>query len=56
MVIITDFFTAGAETTANWFLFAILLLSAHPEKQEKLYKEIQAVVGERPPEIEDKEK
>ncbi|ODM88087.1 Methyl farnesoate epoxidase [Orchesella cincta] len=54
LVVVTDLFTAGVETTANWLLFAILLLMTHPEKQEKVYQEIQEKVGDRPIELEDR--
>ncbi|CAL8145667.1 unnamed protein product [Orchesella dallaii] len=53
-VVLTDFYTAGTETTANLLLFAILLLMAHPEKQELMYQEILSKVGDRQIELEDR--
>jgi cytochrome P450 len=56
LITVMDFFTAGAETTANWLLFAMLLMMTHPDKQEKMHKEIQEVIGARLPDIEDKDR
>ncbi|RYC55262.1 hypothetical protein CHU98_g10947 [Xylaria longipes] len=41
------FSSAGHDTTANTFTFAIYFLSAHPEYQDWLFEEIQAVLGDR---------
>ncbi|KAI1733812.1 cytochrome P450 [Xylaria scruposa] len=38
---------AGHDTTANTFTFAIYFLAAHPEVQDWLSEEIQAVLGDR---------
>ncbi|TRX95301.1 hypothetical protein FHL15_003993 [Xylaria flabelliformis] len=41
------FSSAGHDTTANTFTFAIYFLSAHPQYQDWLFEEIQAVLGDR---------
>lgn len=43
--IVGDLFQAGGETTSNTLVWAILYISAHPNVQGKLYKEIDKVVG-----------
>ncbi|KAI0545638.1 cytochrome P450 [Xylaria curta] len=40
---------AGHDTTANTFTFAIYFLAAHPEVQDWISEEIQAVLGDRDP-------
>ncbi|KAF7235656.1 Cytochrome P450 2J2, partial [Varanus komodoensis] len=42
---ILDLFVAGTETTATTLQWALLLLMAHPDVQEKVYKEIEDVFG-----------
>ncbi|XP_062987908.1 cytochrome P450 2J1-like [Elgaria multicarinata webbii] len=42
---IHDFFIAGTETTATSLRWALLLLTNHPDIQDKVYKEIEAVFG-----------
>ncbi len=46
-------FLAGHETTANTLAWAWLLLSRHPKAEAKLHEELDAVLGDRPPTIED---
>ncbi|SFC25230.1 Cytochrome P450 [Bacillus sp. OV322] len=46
-------FLAGHETTANALSWAMYLLSQHPEAEQKLFQEIDAVIGDRPPAPED---
>jgi cytochrome P450 len=43
---ITILFVAGHETTANALTFTAFLLAKHPEVQQKVFEEIQAVEGE----------
>lgn len=45
--------TAGYETTARALTWTWYLLDAHPEVQEKLDKELDTVLGDRPPGFED---
>lgn len=40
-----DLFVAGAETTSTTLTWAFLILALNPEKQDKVFKEIKAVVG-----------
>lgn len=47
------FLLAGHETTAHSSQWALLFLATHPHEQEKLYQEIQAVLGDRDPTYED---
>ncbi|OIK11467.1 cytochrome P450 [Bacillus sp. MUM 13] len=42
-------FLAGHETTANALSWALYLLSQHPETEQKLFQEIDSVIGDRPP-------
>ncbi len=46
-------FLAGHETTANALTWSWYLLSEHPEVERKLHEEIDAVLGDRPPELAD---
>ena len=46
-------FLAGHETTANALTWTGYLLSQHPEIEAKLYAEVDAVLGDRPPTVED---
>lgn len=46
-------FLAGHETTANALAWTWYLLSQHPEVESKMHAEIDAVLGERLPEVED---
>lgn len=42
-------FIAGHETTANALSWTLYLLSQHPEAEEKLFSEIESVLGKKPP-------
>lgn len=42
-------FLAGHETTANALSWTLFLLSQHPEIENKLFEEINTVIGNRPP-------
>jgi Cytochrome P450 len=46
-------FLAGHETTANALTFTWYLLSQNPEKEARLHEELDRVLGERPPTVED---
>ena len=46
-------FLAGHETTANALTWSWYLLSQHPEVERRLHQEIDAVLGDRPPELAD---
>jgi cytochrome P450 len=46
-------FLAGHETTANALAWTWYLLSGHPEVEAKLHAELEAVLGGRPPTVED---
>ena len=46
-------FLAGHETTANALAWTWYLLSQHPEVESKMHAEIDAVLGERLPSVED---
>lgn len=41
------FMLAGHETSAHTLAFALNLLALHPQEQEKLYQDVQRVVGEK---------
>ncbi|XP_063769999.1 cytochrome P450 2J2-like isoform X2 [Pseudophryne corroboree] len=44
--VVIDLFTAGTETTATTLQWALLFMLAHPDIQEKIHKEIDAVLEE----------
>ena len=46
-------FLAGHETTANALTWTWYLLSQHPDVERRLHQEIDAVLGDRPPELGD---
>ncbi len=46
-------FLAGHETTANALTWTWYLLSQHPEVERRLHEEIDAVLGDRAPELAD---
>ncbi|XP_076830836.1 cytochrome P450 2U1 [Brachyhypopomus gauderio] len=53
--IIGDLFVAGTDTTTNSILWMVLYMCLHPDVQEKVQQEIDAVVGSgRPPSLTDK--
>ncbi|XP_077988402.1 cytochrome P450 2U1-like [Glandiceps talaboti] len=55
--ILLDLFTAGTDTTATTLKWAILFMVLHPEIQDKVYDEINEVVGvNRLPSLTDREK
>jgi cytochrome P450 len=45
--------TAGHETTANALTFTLYLLATHPAEQQRLADEIAALLGSRPPTLDD---
>jgi len=49
-------FIAGHETTAGAMTFVWYLLSKHPEVEARLHRELDAVLGNRPPTYEDLER
>jgi cytochrome P450 len=51
---IFDLFVAGAETTSTTLLWCMLHLSKNKKIQEKLFAEINSVVGKNPPSRDDK--
>lgn len=46
-------FGAGHETTALMLMWTLYLLATHPEVQEKLYAEVESVLGGRTPGLDD---
>ncbi|KAK6186103.1 hypothetical protein SNE40_008204 [Patella caerulea] len=49
-----DLLGAGFETVSNTLNWALLLLTAHPEVQRMVHEEIDDVLGQRQPKLEDK--
>ncbi|XP_069486964.1 cytochrome P450 2U1 isoform X2 [Ambystoma mexicanum] len=53
--IIGDLFIAGTDTTTNTLLWCVLYMALHPDIQEKVQSEVDAVIGrDRPPSLIDK--
>ena len=51
-----DVFSAGTETTSSCILWAIIFFVTNPQVQEKVHKELDAVIGaERMPQLDDRE-
>jgi enediyne biosynthesis protein E7 len=50
------FMLAGHETTANALAWTFYLLSTHPEARLQLESEVDSVLGERPPTVDDADK
>lgn len=55
LVVSMDMFTAGSETTSTTLAWAVNYMITHPEIQARVQAEIDAVLGDRPPSLEDKE-
>ncbi|KAF7235667.1 Cytochrome P450 2J2 [Varanus komodoensis] len=53
---ITDFFVAGTETTMTSLKWALLLLTKHPDIQDKVHKEIEETFGSHAISYQDKRK
>ena len=49
-----DLFSAGSETTATTLAWAVNYMVLHPEVQEKVQQEIDTVLGDRAPGLEDR--
>lgn len=56
LVLLLDLFMAGSETTSSTLSFIIYLLIKHPHVQTKVYEELEAVVGNRDVQLDDKNK
>ena len=53
--VVNDFFLAGTETTSTTLRWALLIMMAYPDVQQRVQKEIDAVVGrDRLPKLSDK--
>lgn len=52
--VLIDLFAAGTETTANTIRWILLYLLGRLDIQDKMYREISAVIGNRPPTIPDR--
>ena len=53
---VMTFFLAGHETTANALGWTLTLLSAHPGTRKRLEAEVDGIIGDRPPGIDDVDK
>ena len=51
-----DLFSAGSETTSTTLAWAVLYLILYPDVQEKVHREIDEVLGDREPSMEDKDR
>lgn len=56
LVLLLDLFLAGSETTSSMLSFVILLLLKHQDVQAKVHAELDAVIGDREIQLEDKNK
>lgn len=48
-IVCLDFFIAGSQTSSNFLGFAFLKVLKSQDIQEKIFNEIDAVIGDRPP-------
>ena len=55
LVVSMDMFTAGSETTSTTLAWAVNYMITHPKIQTRVQAEIDTVLGDRPPSLEDKE-
>ena len=46
------FYLAGQETTANWLTWTLIVLSMHPDWQEKARQEVLRICGKTAPDVE----
>ena len=51
-----DLFSAGSETTSTTLAWAVLYLILYPDIQERVHREIDEVLGDREPSMEDKDR
>lgn len=56
IVVISDLYTAGTETTATTLMWAVSFLAKHPEVQRKMQQEIDCTIGDKVPETSDRQK
>lgn len=54
IIVCLDLFIAGSQTTSNSLDFAFLMMLAHPEMQRKVQAELDEVLMNRTPCLEDK--
>ena len=54
LVTAMDLFSAGSETTATTLAWAVCFMITHPEIQVRVQAEIDEVLGDRPPSLEDR--
>lgn len=47
------FYLAGHETTSSWLTWTIIVMSMHPDWQEKARKEVLRTCGKRAPDFKD---
>ena len=54
LVVTMDLFSAGSETTATTLAWAVCFMILHPEIQVRVQEEIDSVLGDRPPTLDDR--
>jgi len=54
LVSVFDLFSAGSETTATTLAWAVNYMITNPEVQTKVQQEIDDVLGDRPPSLDDR--
>ena len=54
MMVVSDLFNAGTDTSQNTLMWMLLFLANYPEIQERIYQEINESIGDRIPIQDDK--
>ncbi|XP_039543540.1 cytochrome P450 2K1-like isoform X2 [Pimephales promelas] len=56
MVTVTDLFVAGTDTSATTLRWGLMFMAKYPHIQDRVHEEIDRLIGERQPAVEDRKK